>query len=136
MNRRHFLGVISVIGATGCISSSENESINIAELKLLNFDDIPHTVQIIVENETEILLWKTLDIPAASHGDVTRAEFKYVSNLPKNPGRYSVYVRVDESESIASLKATELHEEIECSNLEAEIDTEGEVELLYTVGCS
>lgn len=136
MNRRHFLGILSMLSGAGCIQASDDTNVRIESVKITNFDDSPHSVQFLLEENDEVILWKTKRIPAAEYGESVRAGFRYVSSIPDKPGQYTIRVRIDESESTASLKTADIAEEIDCVNVEAEIEDEGNVELLHTFGCS
>ena|SRR6056297_2957678 len=135
MNRRHFLSLLPILGGAGCMQSSEDARARIETVKITNFDDTPHSVQFLMERDDEVVLWETKRVPAAEYGQTVRAGFKYVSNIPRKSGKYTIRVRVDDSESIASLKTADLSNQVDCVNVEAEIDDEGDVELLHTFGC-
>jgi len=118
------------------MQSPDDTEIRVETVKITNFDDLTRSVQFLMEESDEVVRWETKRIPAAKSGQTVRAGFEYVSNIPTKPGKYTIRVRVAESESIASLTTADLNDGVDCVNVEAEIDDEGNVELLHTFGCA
>ncbi|KAB1197777.1 MULTISPECIES: hypothetical protein [Haloferax] len=88
-------GVALTGGLAGCTADSKESSQvpRLGELDVLNYDPTPHTVHVVLLDDSEPVYWASEDVPPAKNGELGGAEFV---DFPTEPGAYVLHVRADD----------------------------------------
>ncbi|MWG36061.1 hypothetical protein [Halomarina oriensis] len=88
-------------GTLGSEADSGPEPYRIGGISVGNVDDVPHTLDVLVERDGDVVLWDTYDLPASGSGDGTESSGGEFESVPSSsfggctPGVYSISVRLD-----------------------------------------
>lgn len=136
ISRRHLLsgmGVFAISSATGCLSVFQSRQTQIENVKIVNMDDIPHEVTVVVESQAETVFKKVQEVPPY---DEIQPVFTYDDGVPTDAARYTVRAEVDsDSDSIERTYPDE-NSSGDCYTVTVRIDEDGTIRDIASDGAA
>lgn len=131
----------TLAGCTAIPSDTESQTtspIRLQEVYLNNEDSDDHVVDIVIQRNATVAYWDTIQIngtDAENGTEVSYGETIESEAIGTSPGRYVVFVRLDNQTSGKRFAVNQRVEDCNAVSLQVEIRDEGDVALLRDGSC-